>query len=174
MHGPRDAMRHMSEQMGWLGQLLGEDFWANVRAAAEAGVGAPGTPADRAPAPLYPPIDLYVTPGEVVLSAAIPGLVRPEQVAVSLAGPAELLLEGFVPPDQTMDLPLHRERFTGYYVRSVGLPVPVDVVGARASCVDGILEIRLARSATGAPGQDIQVLHVPGGPHPAPPVQNGG
>lgn len=165
MQNPLDALQHMSEQMGWLGQFLGEDFWAHVRAAADAGVAAAAPGGDRPAAGTFPPVDMYVTPGEVVVSMALPGLAGPQAVCVTMAGPLEVVVEGFVPPECPMDLTLQRERFCGYFARSLVMPVPVASGEARASYRDGILELRLARSTAGGPGENVQVLSVPGNPY---------
>lgn len=112
-------------------------------------------------------MELYATPAEVLLYAALPGLAGPEHVAVTLLSPTELVLEAYVAPDAP-GLPLHCERQTGYCYRALAVPVPVRPEGARAHYRDGILELRLPRSEPGTGTGTVSLLQVdPVGPQQA-------
>lgn len=164
--------------MGWVGELLGSEFWSDlgetVRSAARPS-GTPnlvvasdpsGTPDPEAPpaagpaSPRTPPLEIYVTPAEVVLSAILPGLASPGHVDVYLAGPAEATLEAFVEPGPLQGHYLMRERFSGLCHRTVTLPAPVLPDGAQVQYADGVLEVRFRRSDPGAGPVGIALLHI--------------
>lgn len=144
MQDPHDSMSQLAEQMNWLAQLMNSEFWQQI----QSGMDSTRTPGQRVgmppnlhqahtfgrpinpPAPnQYPPLEIYVTPADVVLCASLPG-ASPQTVAASLTTPSELVLEAFVPPDG-LAAPLLRERFSGYCARTVTLPAPVRASGAK-------------------------------------------
>lgn len=160
---PADAMRQLEEQMGWLQQFMGEDFWSQVQQVARPGqkavAGAPA-PAQRGPAGM-PPVEVYATATEVVVTALLPGLSGPDQVAASLATPLELVLEAFLPTPPPASVTLHRECPTGYCARTVSLPTAVNPQGIRAAYIDGCLELRLLRTEPGPQSAELTLLQVP-------------
>lgn len=175
MHNPLEAMRTLSDQMGWLSQMMGEDFWSYLQNSMTgkgppAIANRPGPPvpgggtAPQATAAaqqgLFPPLDLYVTATEVVLSLVLPGLTSSEHISMALAAPNELVIEAFALPTTTTGVVLKRERFSGYCTRSVMLPTSVLPTGAVARYEDGILEVRLARQEPGQGDGGISLLHV--------------
>lgn len=167
MNDPREAMKQLADQMGWLSQMMGGEFWGQLQEGLEAARPSavrPGAPAGARPgAPLrgqqaFPPLDIYVTDAEVVISAALPG-VAPEAVAVSLTTPGEVVLEAFMPPE-AIGTPLMRERPAGYCIRTVTLPAPVRADGCLARSADGIIELRLQRSEPGTGTAGVALLQV--------------
>jgi HSP20 family protein len=93
-----------------------------------------------------PPVDLYETKDDLVLTMELPG-VRDKDVSVSITG--DLLTvkgeRGFEHDvkDQQM---LHVERLYGKFERLVQLPIPVQSDKVKASYRDGVLEIRLPKT----------------------------
>ena len=175
MHNPLEAMKTLSEQMGWLSQMMGEDFWSYLQSsmtgkpppalASRPGPPVPGggtAPQATAAAQqgLFPPLDLYVTASDVVLSLVLPGLTSMDHVSIALSAPNEVVIEAFVLPTTTTGVVLRRERFSGYCTRSVVLPTSVLPTGARARYEDGILEVYLARKDPGQGDGGISLLHV--------------
>jgi HSP20 family protein len=94
-----------------------------------------------------PPVDLYETATDFILTADLPGLAR-DQIDVSVdenrviirgervGGPIDLPCEQF-----------HRvERGHGRFSRSFALPDPVDVERVSADLKDGILTVRIPKA----------------------------
>ncbi|HWI66690.1 MAG TPA: Hsp20/alpha crystallin family protein [Symbiobacteriaceae bacterium] len=164
---PTDAMRQLAEQMGWLQQFMGEDFWNQVSQAARPGQGAAGArpgaagaPPQRAAAGM-PPVEVYATATEVVVTALLPGLSGPDQVAVSLATPLELVIEAVLPGPAPGAVTLHRECPSGYCARTVTLPAAISPTGVRAAYIHGCLELRLPRTEPGPASHELTLLQVP-------------
>ncbi|MFZ5622754.1 MAG: Hsp20/alpha crystallin family protein [Pseudomonadota bacterium] len=169
MSDPFDLGQQLSSQLGSLSRALGPEFWQKVGEVAGVGSMAGGLPGAKAGQPQRPdgrgeqpapPLELYVTTEEVVISAILPGLTAPEQVGFALTGPAELLIEAYLPPHTPHGLTLQRERYAGFCHRLITLPVSVFAEGARASYTDGILELRLRRAEPGAGSAGVAVLQV--------------
>jgi HSP20 family molecular chaperone IbpA len=164
MADPGKAVQRLTEQVEALRDAFGEDFW---RQFAEQTAGLPSTPEQggRVEAPRKgtsvtgPPMDIYVTPEEVVVHAALPGLIDPQHAMVSLTSPTEMLMEAFLPPRLPEGMYLHKERFAGYCSRLVTLPVSVRPAAA-ARYEDGILEIRFRRAEPGAGTDGVAVLRL--------------
>lgn len=174
MQSPHEAMEQMADRMGWVGQILGEDFWDQIRETCRAAAprpdgrlrpgGASARPAGPgAGAGPQPPVDVYVTPAEVVVSAAWPGLPGPEHMAVSRISPSEILLEGYITPTSSQGVVVQRERPVGYGWRTLTLPVPVASGAAGATYAMGIWEVRLPRGHQGGAGGDVSLLQVGSG-----------
>jgi HSP20 family protein len=92
-------------------------------------------------------LDIYETESEIVVSASLPGASR-EDLEVHYEDRL-LTVRGTV---QRPELPegaksLLSERPYGQVSRTVRLGQPLDVANARASFVDGVLEVRLPKSA---------------------------
>lgn len=162
MSDPGKVVQRIAEQLEALGDAFGEDFWRELgRAGSPRPKGQPaGRAASRARAAAGPPLDIYVTPHDVVVEAILPGLTGPHQVAVSLAGPTELLIEAFLPDRLPDGLYIQRERFFGYCARMVTLPASV-LPAAAAQYRDGVLQLRFRRASPGSGGEGVAVLHVP-------------
>jgi HSP20 family protein len=92
-------------------------------------------------------IDVRETPTEVIVIAEIPGLERKEDVNITviddrlhLSGKIEYMAE-------KKDEYVHQmERYYSQFSRTVPLPAGVDESGAKASCRNGILEVRLPKA----------------------------
>jgi len=152
MADPVKLVQRLTEQLDALREAFGEEFPAER--------GRAGVPRkEGAAASSGPPLDVYVTPDEVVVHAVLPGLPDPRHVMVSLTSPTEVLLEAFIPPRHPEGMYLQRERFAGYCSRLVTLPASVRPVAA-ARYQDGILEIRLQRTSPGTGSGGVAVLHV--------------
>lgn len=163
MQNPSEAMKHLSDQMGWLSQMFGEEFWAKIHDGVRQGqpvTGAPPVAQPRGPLAV-PPVEVYTTAMEVVLCALVPGLSGPEQVSLSMAGPAEVVLEAFLPPAGGQGIVLQRERLAGYCARTIALPAAVLPDGAKARYAGGVLEVRFVRTVPEARQGEVALLHVP-------------
>jgi HSP20 family protein len=106
----------------------------------------------HAGARVFPPVNLYETPEEIVARAEIPG-VRKDDLEVTITGPT-LRISGREPEsDEYADTACHRkERAWGEFSRSVRLPESVDPEAEPAAkLADGILEVRVAKRKTPEP-----------------------
>lgn len=121
-----DPLRDILALHEQLGQLVGTD--------------APGW---------TPPVDLYETPNEFVLTAELPGLSR-EQIEIH-AEDARITIRGARPAGPGRDIPceqFHRvERGHGRFSRAFALPEPVDVEGVRADLKEGVLTVTIPKAA---------------------------
>lgn len=168
MHTPGKGTPFRPDQAGWVSQILGEEFWEQIQESLK-GIRPPfASPGARPPRPGagaagFPPLDIYLTQGEIVISLALPGVSDAAHVAVSLAGGATAVVEAFVPPPPAQAAVLQRERPAGYVSRVVQLPVPAAVGGgARCRYDQGILEVRLPRAQAGSDGETVSLLQVDG------------
>jgi HSP20 family protein len=96
--------------------------------------------------PWAPPVDLYETKDDLVLTMEVPG-VQDQDVSVSITGDllsvkGERRLDRDVKEGQF----LHLERVYGKFERLVQLPIPVQADKVKASYRDGILEIKLPKT----------------------------
>jgi HSP20 family protein len=121
-----DPLRDLLVLHEQLGQLVGSD--------------APGW---------TPPVDLYETATEFVLTAELPGLTR-DQIEIH-AEEDRLLIRGERTVAPGRDIPCeqyHRvERGHGRFARAFALPQPIDVDRVAADLKDGILTIRMPKAA---------------------------
>ena len=102
------------------------------------------------------PIDLYETPEEVVLKAALPG-AKPQDVDINVTGDT-LTLKGRISTyaegqEATKWNWLAQELWSGEFVRQVALPVAVQPDKADARFEDGILTITLPKAEAIKPRQ---------------------
>lgn len=93
-----------------------------------------------------PPVDLYETKDDLVLTMEVPG-VKDKDVTVSITGDllsvkGERRFEDDVKEQQF----LHVERVYGKFERLVQLPIPVQADKVKASYRDGVLEIKLPKA----------------------------
>lgn len=94
-----------------------------------------------------PQIDVYETPDDVVVTAALPG-IRQEDVDVTLSGQT-LVLKGEFKADERVsrDQIVYRERRYGTFHRQIQLPVRVDGENVDATYEHGILTLRIPKAA---------------------------
>jgi HSP20 family protein len=122
-----DPLRDLLALHEQLGQLVGTD--------------APGW---------TPPVDLYETPAEYVLTAELPGLSR-DQIEIH-AEESRIVIRGARgSTNQGRDIACeqyHRvERGHGRFSRAFTLPEPIDVSAIVAELKDGILTVTMPKSA---------------------------
>lgn len=92
-----------------------------------------------------PPLDIYETDTEIVVTAEVAGMSR-EDFAVELTDNV-LHLRGDRPPPHAPDS-FHRvERHHGTFERSFELPTPVDPKRIEATYELGVLKVRLPKQA---------------------------
>ena len=101
-----------------------------------------------------PPVDLYETPTEFVLTAELPGLSREEieihaednRIVIRGARPAGAAGK-HVPCEQ-----YHRvERGHGRFSRAFALPEPIDVAAVTAELKDGVLTVTIPKATDHTP-----------------------
>jgi HSP20 family protein len=96
-----------------------------------------------------PPVDLYETPSEYVLTAELPGLKR-EQIDIH-AEDSRIVIRGARAATPGHDIPCeqyHRvERGHGRFSRAFSLPEPIDVNAVTADLKDGILTVVIPKAA---------------------------
>jgi HSP20 family protein len=97
-----------------------------------------------------PPVDLYETASDFVLTAELPGLTR-EQIDIH-AEDSRIVIRGAREPAPDRDIPceqFHRvERGHGRFSRAFSLPEPIDVVAVKADLKDGILTVTIPKAAS--------------------------
>jgi HSP20 family protein len=95
-----------------------------------------------------PPVDLYETANEFVLTAELPGLSR-DQVEIHVED-SRVIIRGARSGAASRDIPCeqyHRvERGHGSFSRGFSLPEPIDVDGVTADLKDGILTVTIPKS----------------------------
>jgi HSP20 family protein len=121
-----DPLRDLLALHEQLGQLVGTD--------------APGW---------TPPVDLYETSSEYVLTAELPGLARneieihAEESRIVIRGARASALGHEIPCEQ-----FHRiERGHGHFSRAFSLPEPIEVGAVSADLKDGVLTVTIPKSA---------------------------
>jgi HSP20 family protein len=96
-----------------------------------------------------PPVDLYETASDFVLTAELPGLTR-EQIDIH-AEESRIVIRGARSHGPDRDIPceqFHRvERGHGRFSRAFSLPEPIDVVAVTADLKDGILTVTIQKAA---------------------------
>jgi HSP20 family protein len=119
-----DPLRDLLALHEQLGQLVGTD--------------APGW---------TPPVDLYETASEFVLTAELPGLAR-DQVEIH-AEDSRIVIRGARGNESSREIACeqyHRvERGHGQFSRGFSLPEPIDVEGVSADLKDGILTVTIPK-----------------------------
>jgi HSP20 family protein len=102
------------------------------------------------------PLDVYATPDEVVMIAAVPG-IRPDDIEISI-NQNTVMLSGKLPnvaaseEGKQATWYLH-ELSHGAFQRSVTLPIEVDANRADATFENGILRLRLPKAEAAKPRQ---------------------
>jgi HSP20 family protein len=112
-----------------------------------------GRPATAAGRSWTPPVDMYTTKDELILTLELPG-VSEKDVSVSIAGDL-LTVKGerrFDNQVKEQDL-VHVERTYGKFERLVQLPMAVQTDRVKATYRDGVLEIKLPKAEELKPKQ---------------------
>jgi len=95
-----------------------------------------------------PPVDLYETPNEFVLTAELPGLAR-DQIDIH-AEDGRIVIRGARGVDPGRDIPCeqyHRvERGHGRFSRAFSLPEPIAIEEITADLKDGVLTVTIPKS----------------------------
>ena len=96
----------------------------------------------------FPVVDIVESEDAYVLRAELPG-IRKEDVKVHLVDNV-LTIKGEKSSEQTEEKAqyLHTERTFGTFERSFTLGTPIQVDSVTAKYVDGVLEVRVAKSET--------------------------
>ncbi|UCE86352.1 MAG: Hsp20/alpha crystallin family protein [Deltaproteobacteria bacterium] len=98
----------------------------------------------------HPPVNLYETPDSLVLATEVPG-VREEDLEVSVRA-NQIQIKGQREIAYAGDASVHRrERQAGSFQRTVELPIAVDSEKADASYRNGVLMVRMPKSAAHQP-----------------------
>jgi HSP20 family protein len=100
------------------------------------------------------PLDVYATPDEVVIIAAVPGM-RPEDIEVTI-NKNTVTLSGTTPnvaaSEEAKDATWYlHELSSGAFTRSVTLPVEVDSTHADATFEHGVLRLTLPKAEAAKP-----------------------
>lgn len=99
------------------------------------------------------PMDVYVTPDDLVVEASLPG-VKPEEVEITVEG-TTLTIQGEIKPTrgpedgQTIVQEIKRGRFT----RTISLPDGLQADRATAQFDDGVLTLRIPKAEQVKPRQ---------------------
>ena len=100
----------------------------------------------------FPPVNLYETTKDYVLTAELPGLSG-EEIDVSIER-NRVTLRGERKIEHPSDASLHRvERQAGGFRRTIELPVDVDSEKAQAVCRNGVLMLQIPKAAAHQPRQ---------------------
>jgi len=102
-----------------------------------------------APALWEPAVELFETEGDVVFRAEMPG-IDPKQVGVTVTEDT-LTVKGEARTEQEQKGRNYyrRELRYGSFERAVGLPASVQADQAKATCRQGILEVRIPKAERG-------------------------
>lgn len=94
-----------------------------------------------------PRADVYETDNEVVVHCEIAGLESQDHVDINVENNM-LTIQGHIQKtNEYNEEQTHRkERYTGRFHRSIGLPAQVLAEGAKASYKNGILEVRMPKA----------------------------
>ena len=93
-----------------------------------------------------PALDVYQTPNEVAVKAALPG-IKPEDVNIDISGDI-LTIKGETKAKQEIKKEnyLYQERRYGTFSRSVALPGGLKPDGAEATMEDGVLTLTIPKA----------------------------
>ena len=121
------------------------DLQSEMSRALDTFLGQRVRPAATAERTWTPPIDIYETKDDLVLSVELPG-VKEKDVQLSVVGEALSLRGQRVPTSDVREENYFRiERWSGSFERHIQLPIPVQTEKVRASYRDGVLEVRLPK-----------------------------
>lgn len=93
-----------------------------------------------------PALDVYQTPNEVVVKAALPGL-KPEDVSIDITGDS-LTIKGEHKAEEKIKKEdyLYQERRYGAFSRTIALPSGLKTDKAEATMEDGVLTLTIPRA----------------------------
>jgi HSP20 family protein len=91
--------------------------------------------------PFRLPLDVYTTPEEIVIVAALPGLT-PDEVSIAIEGDTLTIKGELRPPLENVEY-LFQERPYGAFSRTLTLNVPVETDKAEAVFENGLLTLTL-------------------------------
>ncbi|MBI4187248.1 MAG: Hsp20/alpha crystallin family protein [Chloroflexi bacterium] len=95
----------------------------------------------------FPRLDMYEQKDELVMRAELPG-IKKEDIDISLEGECLTIKAEKRQEEVSEDVKSYTcERCFGQYLRTVTLPFPVDANNISATFENGLLEIRLPKSA---------------------------
>ena len=99
------------------------------------------------------PLDIRVTPNELVVTAALPG-VKPENVEINVTGDT-LTINGRTEEEERREEEgyLYREIRRGTFTRSVTLPADVNTDNANARFENGLLTLTIPKAEQAKPRQ---------------------
>jgi HSP20 family protein len=113
--------------------------------------GGTGEEAGWGARPWTPPVDLYETDDALILKAELPG-VSTDDVSIEIHQNTLILRGQRRPEAEVKEDRYHRvERAYGPFQRSFMLPTLVDQEHVHATYQDGVLELRLPKSAAAKP-----------------------
>lgn len=95
-----------------------------------------------------PSVDVYEKDNQIVVTAEIPGMSK-KDVEVDLTD-STLTIRGTKKKEEEIKDKgyYHSERSYGAFARTISLPAEVKAEGAKASFKEGVLEVRLPKTAT--------------------------
>lgn len=99
----------------------------------------------------YPPVNVYDSPGEVLVQCEVAG-VEPEDLDVSITGET-LTIKGNkkpLPDEENLNF-VRRERGSGEFTRTIVLPEAVQADKIDASLSNGIMTIKLPKAEAAKP-----------------------
>jgi HSP20 family protein len=100
-----------------------------------------------------PPVDVYETKDDLVVSLEIPG-VREKEINVSITGDVLTVKGERQFSHEVKDESFYRvERTYGKFERNIPLPMPVQADKVKASYREGVLEVRLPKAEEVKPKQ---------------------
>lgn len=90
-------------------------------------------------------VDMYETPDEVVVKAAVPG-IKPQDLNISVTGDV-LTIKGETKQEEKVDKAnyIYQERRYGTFARSITLPTSVNADKAEAIFEHGVLTLKLPK-----------------------------
>jgi HSP20 family protein len=100
---------------------------------------------------VHAPIDVYQTPGEVVVKASLPG-VKPEDIEINITDNT-LTIKGETKGTEELKREdyLYREHHHGSFVRSITLPRDLQADKAEAISEDGLLTLTIPKAEDAKP-----------------------
>jgi HSP20 family protein len=102
-------------------------------------------------APSFPAVNLWTSEDEVIVTAELPG-VDPDKIDIAVVDDTVTLSGTRSAEDAPEGAVIHhRERGYGEFSRSFRLPFRIDAAGVDARCANGVLEVRLPKSAEDRP-----------------------
>ena len=98
-----------------------------------------------------PPVDVYETKDEVVVSAELPGF-NEKDIRLSITGDLLTIQGERQWSDEAREADHYRqERRLGKFERTLSLPIPVETGQVKATYRDGVLTVKLPKSESGKP-----------------------